>query len=161
VRPHITLSQLSDFLESGISVIAATRDALMMPDCVRAVGARVEAGGAELSVFLPEATASASIANLRENGRIAIIFSRPRDHRSFQVKGRASSVDAADAADRAVVDRYRASFADELAVVGLPPRDTLRIAHWPCWRVRIRPEAVFVQTPGPGAGAPLRPGDQP
>ena len=49
----------------------------------------------------------------------------------------------------------RAALAQEYAFVGIPPSVTFRIAWWPCHAVRFRVEAVFQQTPGPGAGAPL------
>jgi hypothetical protein len=42
-----------------------------------------------------------------------------------------------------------------LAFIGMPPRLTLRQDSWPCHAVRLRIESVFLQTPGPGAGAPL------
>ena len=61
--------------------------------------------------------------------------------------------------DRAAIDRYRCELAQELARVGMPPRLTLRAAHWPCLAVRLSVEAIYVQTPGPGAGAPLGAGE--
>jgi hypothetical protein len=143
------------FFESGISVLVGTRDARLVPDAVRAVGARVEAGGEELTVFLPAATAAVALANVRDNGRIAVTFARPSDHRSFQLKGRVLRVAEATGADRDVVDLYRCGLAKEMAVIGLPPRLTLRLAHWPAHAVRLRVEGVFAQTPGPGAGAEL------
>ncbi len=149
---------LASFLESGIAILVGTRDGRLFPECMRATGARVEAGGAELTLFLPDAVAARTLANLRENGRIAVGFSRAGDHRSFQVKGRVLSLGPAPDADRAAIERYRCVWASELAaVVGLPPRITLRMAHWPAHAVRLRVDAVFVQTPGPGAGAPLGP----
>lgn len=148
-------ADLVAFLESGISVLVGTRDARLVPEATRAVGARVEGGRAELTVLLPAATSAAALANLRDNGRIAVCFSRAFDHRAVQVKGRAVEVRDAEASDRALVERYRAALADEWGRVGVPPRATLRLAHWPCVAVRLRVEGIFLQTPGPGAGAPL------
>lgn len=56
-----------------------------------------------------------------------------------------------------MIERYRALLAEQLAFVGIPRRMTRRFAHWPCHRVELAVEGVFEQTPGPGAGAPLRP----
>jgi hypothetical protein len=148
---------LTPFLESGISVLVGTRSPRLFPECMRAMGARVERGGEELCVFAPAATAAVTLANLRDNGRIAVCFSRPQDHRSMQVKGKLLSVTDADSTDRDHVLRYRAAFAQELFWVGLPAQTTLRIAHWPCHAIRLQAETVFVQTPGPGAGEPLTP----
>lgn len=148
-------AELATFLESGVSLLVGTRDAGLHPEALRAVGARVEPGGAEVTVLVPVATAARTLGNLRENGRIAVCFSRAEDHRSVQLKGAVVALRDADEADRRVVERYRALLADALAGVGLPPRLTSRIAHWPAVAARFRVEAVFVQTPGPGAGAPL------
>ncbi|WP_242356963.1 MULTISPECIES: pyridoxamine 5'-phosphate oxidase family protein [Anaeromyxobacter] len=148
-------AQLAGFLESGVSVLVATRDARLSPDALRAMGVRVERGGAELTVFLPAATSREALANLRDNGRIAVCFSRAADHRSVQVKGRAVEVGEAGADERERVERYLDALADAWGVIGIPARATLRLAHWPCHAVRVRVEGVFVQTPGPDAGAPL------
>ncbi|WP_248353959.1 hypothetical protein [Anaeromyxobacter oryzae] len=147
-------TELAGFLQSGISILVGTRDARLFPDCVRAVGARCAPPG-ELTIFLPDATAGTCIANARDNGRVAATFSRAHDHRSIQVKGRAIEVRPCDAAERAAIDAYRCAWAQELAIIGMPPRVTLRMSHWPAHAVRLRVEAVYVQTPGPGAGAPL------
>ncbi len=149
-------AELASFLESGIAILVGSRDARLFPECMRGVGARVEAGGEELTVFLPEAAAGRTLANLADNGRAAVGFSRAGDHRSFQVKGRVVALGPATEADRSWIERYRCAWATELAaVVGLPSRITLRMAYWPAHAVRIRVEAVFVQTPGPGAGGRL------
>ncbi len=148
-------AELKHFLESGISILVGTRDARLAPDCFRALGARVEEGGRELTVFAPDAVARASLANLRDNGRVAVCFTRPEDHRSIQLKGRVLELRPADEAERRLVDRYRSALAAILGEIGLPPRTTLRMNHWPCHAVRFEVEAVFVQTPGPGAGERL------
>ena len=149
--------ELAEFIQSGVSIQLGTRDARLVPDCVRLLGARVEPGRDEVTVFVPAATGAKSLANLKDNGRIAVCFSRPADHRSIQLKGRAMSLEDAPPADRQVVDRYRAALTDVLSVLGVPPRTLLRISHWPCTAARFRVESVFVQTPGPGAGDRLRP----
>jgi hypothetical protein len=73
-------SELAEFLESGISVLVGSHDARLVPEAVRAVGARIEGSGQELTVFVPDATAGRSLANLRENGRAAVCFTAV-DHR--------------------------------------------------------------------------------
>ena len=153
--PPSISAELRQFLESGVSILVGTRDTRLFPEAVRAVGARVEPGGREVTVLFPEAVGRASAENLRENGRIAVCFSRV-DHRSIQLKGRLVELREGDAADREVVERYRSAWAESLAFIGLPPRLTFRVSHWPCHAARFRVESIFVQTPGPGAGDPLR-----
>lgn len=147
--------ELVPFIESGLSVLVGTRDARLVPEALRAMAPRVERGGEEVTVFLPHATAARALADLRDNGRIAVCVSRPCDHRTFQLKGRVVSVAEAGPADRPHLDRYRCEFARVLAEIGMPPRLTLRMAHWPCHAVRFRVEQAFVQTPGPSAGEAL------
>lgn len=155
-RERVISKELASFLESGISILVGTRDARLQPEAARAFGARVGAGGAELTVLVPQAVGAVTAANVRDNGRIAVLFSRPSDHRSIQVTGRVAAIEPGGDAERALVDRYRCELAQTLAAVGLPPRLTLRAAHWPCHAIRLRVEAIYVQTPGPGAGAPLQ-----
>jgi hypothetical protein len=149
--------ELSEFIQSGVSILIGSRDARRFPDCARVVGARVGAKGKEITVFLPTATTASHLANLDENRRIAICFARAEDHRSVQVKGRVLEIRAATEAEREWVDRYCGEFAGMLHFVGLSPRIISRMNHWPCHAVRLKVESVFVQTPGPGAGAPLGP----
>jgi hypothetical protein len=148
-------NDLAAFLESGISVLVGTRDAQLMPESSRAFGARVEAGGTEVTVYMPEAFSTCSFANLRENGRIAVCFSRPSDHRSFQLKGRVLETRGCTEADHPHLDRYARLAGLTFTAIGIPARVLRRLAVLPCRAVRFRVEAVFVQTPGPGAGQPL------
>ncbi|MCK5944836.1 MAG: hypothetical protein KAI24_22805, partial [Planctomycetes bacterium] len=146
---------LVPFVEAGVSVLVGSRDQRLLPESVRAFGARVARTRRELTVFVPVATGATTIANLEDNGRIAICFCLPRDHHTIQVKGQVLSIRPATARDRARVERYREQFGDELAWVGLPLRVSRRFSHWPCHAVRMKVESVFDQTPGPGAGDPL------
>jgi hypothetical protein len=54
--------------------------------------------------------------------------------------------------DRELILRYRNALAESWGAIGIPPRITLRMAHWPCHAVTVRTESIFDQTPGPGAG---------
>lgn len=135
-------------------MLVGTRSERLLPDCCRAVGARVENGGEELTVFVPLATAESNLINLADNGRIAVCFARI-DHRTLQIKGPVLSIRDGDDEDRRQVYRYRTLLAESWGVIGIPPRVTMRMAHWPCLAVRFRVESIFDATPGPGAGAPL------
>ena len=146
--------ELKEFLESGISLLVGSRDARLQPEVVRALGARIEEGGREVTAFVPVATSARTLANARENGRLAVCFASI-DHRSYQLKGALIEARAADEQDRRLIERYRAALAQHFGLVGLPPRLTLRVAHWPAHALRVAIEDVFIQTPGPGAGVPL------
>lgn len=147
--------ELARFLQSGVSLLVGTRDRELVPEACRALGARVEAEGREIAIFLPVATGARTLANLEENARIAVCFSRAHDHRSVQIKGRVVAIETAEESDKVVIDVYRAAIAHAWGQLGLPPRITMRMAHWPAHRVRFAVESTYVQTPGPGAGERL------
>ena len=147
-------SELVEFLESGISILVGTRDAHLRPEFARGIGARIHPGGSELTVWIAASTAELTLANVRDNARLAVCFAAI-DHRSFQFKGRAIDVRDAHPDERAIVERYRAAIALHWGQVGMPPRLTHRMIVWPAHALTLRVESVFQQTPGPGAGAAL------
>jgi len=147
--------ELQEFLESGVSVLVGTRDRRLLPEGARGFGLRVEAGGRELALFLPRAWSERTLANLRDNGRIAVVAARPADHRSVQIKGQVLEVREAGAADREAMGRYREVLVRDFGAIGYPPRVFHRLAVWPADVVRLRVESLFEQTPGPRAGEPL------
>jgi hypothetical protein len=148
-------SELQRFLESGVSVLVGTRDRLLVPEAARGFGLRVESGGRELAVFVPHVWGRRTVANLRDNGRIAVSAARPIDHRSVQAKGAVVEIRDGEAADLAAIERYRELLVADFAAYGYPPRILLRFTAWPCHVVRFAVEALYEQTPGPRAGDPL------
>ncbi len=147
---------LVEFLESGVVLGCASRDARLVPRSVWPVGVRVEAGGDEVTVFLPVATAGDVVANLRDSRRIALVATSAADHRSVQLKGKVVEIREAVDDERSLIERYRACLGRTLEPLGVPKFFVLRIQHWPAHAVRFQVEQLFVQTPGPAAGQPLQ-----
>lgn len=152
--PELT-EDLVDFVESGVSILIATRDADRIPDALRGVGARVHDDRRHFTVLLPEATGARAVENLRDNGAIAVTFSRPTDHQGVQLKGQMVAIRPSGDVERMITERYRAAFFEQLYVVGVPRTTSRRLAYWPSVAVDVRVDAVFRQTPGPGAGQRL------
>jgi hypothetical protein len=148
--------EIVDFLSGGISFLAASRDAQNRPECVRAVGLRVEPGRQEVTLFLAVATGPRMERNLRENGRIAIMGSQQVTHRSLQIKGQVIALELAGESDRAALVAYLDKFSEILAFIGIPRDVSMRLNNWPAWAVRVRIDELYEQTPGPGAGAPFK-----
>lgn len=146
---------LVEFVESGVAILVGTRDAALRPDAIRGFGLAVHPGRTRVTVFLGAGTATRARANAEANGSIAVCLSRPIDNFTLQLKGHAVEVRAAEDAERAVVDRYGASYLEQLFLVGIPRTLARRIRMWPALAITFDVSDIFVQTPGPGAGQRL------
>jgi hypothetical protein len=146
---------LVEFFESGVSILVGTRDAGLRPSCARAMGAAVHESKRTVTIHLPEAVSARTVENLRDNGRIAVTFSRPLTHYSIQIKGTCTGVRPSGDDDRAVQQRYRAAYFEQLHAVGLPRAVSGRIVFWPSIAIDLEVHGIFVQTPGPTAGRRL------
>lgn len=147
--------ELAEFIESGVSMLVATRDAALRPHVLRAVGAVVGRDRTSLTVYLNREVAQRALANLRDNGKIALTTSRPYDHRGVQIKGSMLGVRDGTEHDRAPQERYLAGFVEALYIVGLPRALMRQLRIFPSVAVTFAVEDIFVQTPGPGAGRRL------
>jgi len=154
-RPPMIDETLARFLQEGLAIHVGTRDAQLAPSGARVTAARVDASGADLVVFLPQPAAPHVLPNLQANGQAAVVFVRPVDDRSCQVKGTFLGVGPATADDRAFVERQWDAFMAGLERVGIPRAIFAGFLLWPSLAIRIRATAVFDQTPGPNAGRPL------
>ena len=155
VRAGLIDAGLADFLESPVMIILGT-GAEGVPEIGRGLGASIDPDGEALHVMVSAWQWPETVANARANGRIAATFARPADYVPYQVKGQVDLVAPPTPALLACAARYAARIAEALARLGQPPD---RTAPWRSDRdlvaLRIRPEQVFVQTPGPHAGSLL------
>lgn len=148
-------AEVLELLDSGVIMSLATRDGDNVPECAPAMGPRVHRDRHGLTVFVARALAGATLANIADNGQVAITFTRPADEKSMQIKGRALAVRDAEDGDRLGLELYRGALAEQLAIVGVPRTVTRRMTWWPSVAIEIEAREVFVQTPGPGAGRRL------
>lgn len=147
--------ELADFVQSGVAIHIGTRDDGLQPQGARAISARVEREGRYLVVYVSERAAKRILPNLESNGEAAVAFVRPTDDRACQIKGRFVGARAARPAERQALAAQWASFFRNMAQIGIPATAAAGWAIWPAVAIRIEPAAVFDQTPGPHAGAPL------
>lgn len=144
--------ELAAFLESGLSIHVATRDAGLAPHGATAWAVTVDPDRQHLVVYVHEMESPQVLADLRANGELAVGFGRPTDDRACQLKGTFVAADPAPERVRALVERQADGFRHELEQVGIPRALTQGSSTWPCVAIRMRVRDVFVQTPGPGAG---------
>ena len=147
-----------EVLRGPAFVQIGTRDAALRPAHTFAVGAVVHEDRETVTVFVPTARAEDVLRDLTENGRIALGLALA-SHEAYQLKGRYVSSRPTDDAERARQEAYRAALLADLLEAGYPAAIarplTLGFAYTPSVAVTFRVEAVFLQTPGPGAGTHL------
>jgi hypothetical protein len=146
------------FIQSGVSIVAASRDRETNPTLVRAIACKVSPDRQRVTVFLSRRQAGTLLADVAASRVLAVVFSQPSTHRTIQLK----TVDAAEVAlatgdvERmaeharlVTADLKRLGHGDELlsAYFSYSVEDVAALA--------FTPSAAFTQTPGPGAGAPL------
>lgn len=146
------------FIQGAVSIIAGSADAAGLPSLMRAVGCRVAPDRRRVTLLLRGSQSRVLLADLRRSGRLAVVFSKPSQHRTLQLKAEDAVVDTAGAAELALLADYTAAMVEEIARVGFdeafvramlgcPPQDLVTVT--------FTPSAAYEQTPGPGAGAPL------
>jgi hypothetical protein len=152
--PLATLpAELFSLVEGASIMHLATRNAALEPMSVLAFGLRVESGGRELTLFLPATLSETPLRNLRDNGQMALSVVCPTDNRAVQIKGTWLGERRTDESDRAFVSSYRDALTQMMGLVGVPRSMWQRLIWWPSLALRMEPREVFVQTPGPSAGA--------
>lgn len=147
--------QLADFLEEGLASHIASRNADLEPNAARVVALKVDEDRQHVIAYVPKVSTGAVLDDLRSNGQVALVCTRPSDDKGCQVKGVFTDVRDATPDEHAFVIAQWERFRDTLEQVGLPRAPTDAWVTWPCVAIRFRVNALFDQTPGPGAGAPL------
>jgi len=148
--------ELAEFLQSGLATHLATRDETLAPWGARVTAIQVEPNREHVVAFVPQVSAAHIVADLENNGQAAVGFVRPADERACQLKGVFVESRPAAPGEHAFVMAQWERCLEGLEVVGYPRVATDGWTMWPCVAVRIRVTALFSQTPGPGAGAPIR-----
>jgi hypothetical protein len=146
--------ELASFLTAGNSVVVATRSAALRPHATRACGIRV-VGPDRIEVLLPEATSAQALANLRDNGEIAVCVSSPRDYHTVQLKGRQLGARHCTEQDVLMSQQQLVAFAAACAELGVARQTIRNVWLFESWCVEIQVTSVFRQTPGPGAGTEI------
>ena len=148
------------FVQGGVSIVAASRDAALVPSIGRAAGCVVAADRRRVTVFVAASQAPELVADLRACGRIAVVFSRPSTHRTLQLKGDDAVVRPPAAGEAAIPGRYAGAFAEDIGRLGhtaAQARTLVACVDGDLVAIDFTPNAAFEQTPGPNAGTPLPP----
>src|SRR5262245_29519196 len=153
--------KIARFLEERASLgFAGTRDGNLVPRGHRVSGWQVGPGGQTLLAFIPAVSADVMVAALVDNGRIAVTLEELGTHETYQVKGRYVSHRPILPSERDIVARIRERLARAVRTFFVDEQLTAAMdasIPSPSLAVEIAVDEVFVQTPGPGAGARVAP----
>ena len=160
-RATVLTAELQTFLAQGVSVMVGTRDADLVPELVRAWGPRISKDRRSVSVCVAKAGNARTLANLRDNGRLAVTCALPLNSKAIQLWGRCLGTSTANRQDLSAVQTHREAFAHVNASLGVP-RPFIEalwqreLAGSPAMvTIRFAAEQIFNQTPGPDAGSRL------
>ena len=149
------------FLDERANVgFAGTRDAALVPCGHRVSAWQVDADGRTLTAFFPASSAQRLVEHLQDNGRIACTFEEVPTHETYQIKGRYLSHRPVGPAEIDHTNHMRERFAKGLRSGHPDEQMTTMLAASvppPALAVEIEIHEVFLQTPGPGAGARIVP----
>jgi hypothetical protein len=147
------------FIQTGVSILAASRDDALVPSIARASGCRVSADRRTVSILMGHSQATQLVADVGASGRIAVVFSRPSTHRTLQLKADDARVRQATQEESMLVEGYIDAFAREIALLGHAHRQArvlLEVRSDDLLAIDLTPNAAFEQTPGPRAGSLLK-----
>jgi hypothetical protein len=149
------------FLEERANAgFAGTRDGNLVPCGHRVPGWQIDAAGRTLTAFIPELSAARLLEEVRDHGPIAITFEEVGTHETYQIKGRYVSHRPVRPAEIDIANRVRDRFTKGVRALFSDERLTALVkasVPTPSLAVEIEVHEVFVQTPGPGAGARIAP----
>jgi len=151
-QTEVLSDEFKDFLESGVSISIATRNADLLPEGTRVWAAKVDDDRVHVTAYLTAKSAGPILRNLEANKQIAICFDRPSDSKACQLKGLFVDSRRCRPAERAEIERQFDGFLADLMIIGVPREVLSGWVRWPAVAVRFKVTDIFKQTPGPGAG---------
>ncbi len=146
--------ELGRFLHGSVSALLGTADLLGVPDCTRIAGVAA-VDERQLRVLVAD-HARTALANARPGARAAVLVTDIVSYRSVQWKG--SIVAAGERrtpGDLALLHRHVEAFRAGSARVGIAPELVGRLFPVEVVPLVIEVDAIYDQTPGPGAGRRL------
>lgn len=143
------------FIAGGVSITLAARDMRRVPSLVKVLGCRVSADRRAVTVLVDAAAARQVLQDIAATGAIAVVYSRPSTHHTLQIKGSDARQVVPAATDHELVAAHNSAFAADLVPLGYSREFSFAIHGLgdELAAVQFTVDAVFAQTPGPGAGA--------
>ncbi len=147
--------ELKQFIEGPQGMSIGTRDSKLIPDYNRTLGAWVTEQGS-IKIHIAKQTADRVLANLEDNGSIALTMAGPTTFECYQVKGKAVDWHDSTEEDKEHLEHYLKIFDLEVQNIGAAAG---LISTWPADPtivIEIQIQEIFDQTPKVGAGNPIK-----
>jgi hypothetical protein len=144
------------FVQSGVSIDVAGRDAHNVPAIGRALGCRVSPDRGRVTVFVSRRRSGRLLNAVASTRAVGVIFCYAGTHRALQLKGSDAEVVAVTADDLAQCRAATAAFVSNIVALGYTEeraRAEVNAPEHDLVGVSFQVESAFVQTPGPAAGA--------
>jgi hypothetical protein len=136
-------------------IILATRDEKLQPHIIRGFGPTVDSDRVTCKFYIPQKGSGSVMADLKSNGKVALVVLDVNGFIAYQLKGRFTSWRTSKKADYEWQNRYLESIKSYLVESGFPAGWVNEWNLWnstPSFLISFRVEKVFHQTPGQGTG---------
>jgi hypothetical protein len=157
---HEIPGRLVRFLDQYANLaFAGTRDHNRVPRGHCVSGWRLGTDGHTLTAIVAMGFSSHLVESVQENGQFALTVEEYPSHETYQFKGRYLRHRPLEQEDVEAVDRIRERFVRNVMPLypGAPPNPLRSFILPPELAVEFAVDEIYLQTPGPGAGARLVP----
>jgi hypothetical protein len=157
--PTLLTPAIADFMESGeVSLYVAACSAQLRPSVARAFGCRAWRETGRVTTWASQLAAPGLLNDISSNGRLALVVSHIDTCKTLQLKAIDAQVAVTDTADYRRIAAYHDAFIEQAIKMRYPEamlRSMMQYRIDKLAAIVFTPSAVFAQTPGPGAGAPI------
>ena len=156
--PPVLDAEHAAFIQGGVTISVASRNAALDSSVSRAIGCRVAADRKRVTLLFAGAVAERLLADIATCRMIACCFSQPSTHRTIQLKGADAAIGTPQPGDLEIIARQLDWKVAELVPLGYPEVLVRCVFHGEpddIVAVTFTPDAAFAQTPGPNAGRRL------
>jgi hypothetical protein len=147
-----------EFCQSGVSVAIAACDVSNRPVVGRGLACRIDGSGT-VRLVVRNASNQIVLHAIARGSGLAVTFTKPSTHRSIQLKAASGRTCAADSSDHRLAAVQSAALKADLVADGFEDALGARYCAYETddlISIEFVPLHAFVQTPGPGAGNPLK-----
>ncbi|WP_341676679.1 hypothetical protein [Niveibacterium sp. SC-1] len=152
--PLLTAPQ-AEFIQRGLAIAVASRNARLVPSLARSFVCEVDPARSRVRILLLPSRSTELLRDIAASGLVAAVFVLPSTHETLQIKGTDARIEPLAEGDIALAQRSREHLANDLLKSSMNEeyvRQILLLELSEACAVSFTPSAVFLQTPGPGAG---------